>query len=80
MTHSEQFALDQWLSSYPKDMSYETIMEMLSDGEYDEASEAIGVWEVVQHFPLWQVADLIEDTRGHFEAVVRNMQQTKEKI
>jgi hypothetical protein len=80
MTHSEQFALDQWLSSYPQDASYETIMEMLTDGEYDETTEAISVWEVVEHYPLWQVADLIEDTRGHFESAVRNMQQSGEKI
>lgn len=80
MTHSEQFAIDQWLSDYPRDASYETIMEMLTDGEYNETSEAISVWAVIEHFPLWQVADFIEDTRSHFESVVRNMQQTGEKI
>ena len=66
MTNSETFALNQWLSDYPADMSYEGIIETLSDIDDGDTSD-ITVWEVAEDYPTDQVAEFIEDTKAAYE-------------
>ena len=67
MKHSERFALDQWLSSYP-DLSYETIIDMLLSGD-----DEIVVWSMAEGYDAGDVGDLIRDTRIAFERKVDDM-------
>lgn len=71
MKTSEQFALNEWLSDYPENMSYGDIIDLMSDTEDGErwSHELITPWQVVEHFTLNQVADFIENTRAHFARV-----------
>jgi hypothetical protein len=64
MTNSESFALNQWLSDYPDDMSYAEIIERLSvENEWND----ITVWELVENNTTDQVATFIEDTKTAHE-------------
>ena len=67
MKVSERFALNEWLSEYPDDMSYGEILELMSTDDW--TIDEITVWEVVENFTLDQVSDFIENTRMHFERV-----------
>jgi len=67
MKHSERFALDQWLSSYP-DFSYETVIDMLLSGD-----DEIVVWQMAEGHNAGDVCDLIRDTRKAFERKVNEM-------
>jgi TusA-related sulfurtransferase len=67
MKTSERFALNEWLSDYPDDMSYGEILELMSTDEW--TVDEITVWEVVENYTLDQVSDFIENTRMHFERV-----------
>ena len=67
MKVSERFALDQWLSDYPDDLSYDDIIAKLEHGDSDWRVDGIVYWEVVEHFMAEQVAEFIDDTRSSFE-------------
>tara|TARA_R110000772_G_scaffold64158_1_gene143454 strand:+ start:1164 stop:1391 length:228 start_codon:yes stop_codon:yes gene_type:complete len=66
MTSSENFALNQWLSDYPASMTYEGIIETLSDIDDGDTSD-ITVWEVAEDYPTDMVADFIENTKTAYE-------------
>ena len=70
MKQSERFALMEWLSDFPDDKTYDEIMEMLRGDESEWSHPDIDVWEVVENHTLDQVADMIENTRMHFENIV----------
>ena len=71
MKTSERFALNEWLSEYPDDMSYGEILELMSTDDW--TIDEITVWEVVENYTLDQVSDFIENTRMHFERVTQEM-------
>ena len=71
---SERFALNQWLCDYPSDKTYDEILETMRSVPDDWTHEAIELWEVVENYPLGQVAEFIEDTRT---SVVKLMQELK---
>jgi hypothetical protein len=71
MKISEQFALNQWLSDYPDDMSYADILECMRAPENTWTCDNISVWVAVETFPLEQVAEFIEDTCTAFEIATR---------
>ena len=71
MKTSEKFALNEWLSEYPDDMSYGEILELMSTDEW--TIDEITVWEVVENYTLDQVSDFIENTRMHFERVTEEV-------
>ena len=75
MKESENFALNQWLSYYPENLSYEAILECLNNSEHVWSHENISVWQVVENFPLSQVAEFIEDTKNAFEQAIKNLQE-----
>ncbi len=66
MKTSEHFALDTWLTEYPDNLTYDQVIARLRTSKN---TKSIYVWEVVESYPLSQVADFIEDTKSHFERV-----------
>jgi len=66
MTKSEHFALEQWLSDYPKDMMYEKIIERL-DVPNEWKLEDITVRGLVENITTEQVAEIIRDTKEAYE-------------
>jgi len=69
MKTSEQFALDQWLSEYPENLTYQQIIDLMMNDNDVWVCDEITVWETVEHFTLEQVVEFIEDTRRHFARV-----------
>jgi hypothetical protein len=67
LTYGEQFALDEWLSDYPENMSYEDIILTLTSGNEDNE---ITVWGAMNDHPLSHIAEFIDNTRLHFDRVV----------
>jgi hypothetical protein len=66
MKLSEQFALNQWLSDYPDDMTYDEIITALKvDNQW--MVDDITVWYLVENNTTDQVAMFIEDTKDAFE-------------
>jgi hypothetical protein len=55
MKVSERFALNQWLSAYPDNVSYDFILDWL-DTE-------IVPWEVIENYPNDAIVEMIDDTR-----------------
>lgn len=68
MKHSERFALSQWLSDYPNDEAYDTVLDLLLTD-----SDRVTVWGLVDHMPTETVYSFIEDTRIAFERKVDDM-------
>ena len=66
MKLSEQFALNQWLSDYPDDMTYEEIITALKVNNQWMVDD-ITVWYLVENNTTDQVAMFIEDTKEAFE-------------
>jgi len=69
MKHSERFALNQWLSGYPEDVSYKQVLALLLKDDNDE----ICIWEMAENHPPEYVADLIEDTRFAVEQMMDDL-------
>lgn len=69
MKTSERFALNEWLSDYPDNMTYDEIIDAMVGEEEEWTHENITVWQVVEHFTLRQVAEFIDNTRAHFANV-----------
>jgi hypothetical protein len=69
MKHSERFALDHFLSEYPRDLPFDEVIERILDDEDDE----VGVWDVAENYGRAGVVEMIDDLRHHFECVVDNM-------
>jgi hypothetical protein len=67
MKLSEAFALDSWLSYYPEDMTYDEIIEAMTDDEQPHRIEDIDIWGAVADCGYSDVAEFIENTREHFE-------------
>lgn len=66
MKASEQFALNQWLTDYPEDMTYDEIIAALKV-ENQWMADDITVWYLVENNTTDQVAMFIEDTKDAFE-------------
>jgi hypothetical protein len=69
MKTSEHFALDEWLSEYPDELTYSEVLAILRDPDNTWGCDNVFVWEVVELCTRDQVADFIEDTKKHFERV-----------
>ena len=67
MKVSERFSLNEWLSDYPENKTYDEIIELMIEDEW--STEEITPWYVVQDHTLGQIIEFIENTRMHFEAV-----------
>jgi len=71
MKPSEAFALDTWLSYYPDGMTYQEIIDAMTDLGKALRLVNIDVWEIVEDCDYSQIAELIETTRTHFEQTAR---------
>ena len=69
MKTSELFALNEWLSDFPDNLTYDEIIAILRDPENTWCADEVTVWEVVEDCTCDQVAQFIEDTKKHFERV-----------
>ena len=72
METSERFALNEWVSEFPDDKTFDEIMDLIRT--YDES---VNPWELVEHYPAADLIELIYNTQMHFEFVTK--QTTEEK-
>ena len=71
MTNAERFALNQWLSDYPQNLTYDEIITVLQNEETELAIDDIWVWELIEGHDFKEVALLIDDTRKAFETATQ---------
>jgi hypothetical protein len=65
MNTAEKFALDEHLSDYPEDATYDEVCDLILDED-----ESVIVWAPLEHTPPSQIVETIDCTRLHFKAVV----------
>ena len=73
MKPSEQFALDAFLSYYPAKLTYDEVIEAMTDRENNAQAQYIDVWQTVEDYDYEQIAEWIDDTRTHIELSVRQI-------
>lgn len=67
MTPAEEFAIDQWLSEYPTELSYDEIIDHIR-GDFNNPE--ILVWGILMGCSQEQIVETIEDTKTAFEDAV----------
>ena len=72
MNTAERFAINEWLSEYPSDTSFDVIMDLIRDDD-----ESVIPWELVENYPAADLIEVIYNTKTHFEAVTK---PSKEEI
>lgn len=65
---AETFALNQWLSDFPVDMSFDEILDLLHTEKYLDSDDII-VWEPVEDYPGADIAEMMKDT---YQAFIRH--------
>ena len=65
MKTSELFALNEWLSDYPENASFDDILYLLLDDD----DESVIPWEVIEDYPRRDIAQFISNTQTHFASV-----------
>ena len=78
MKISERYALGQWLCDYPENKSYAEIIETMAALPNDWTHEDLELWEVVETYPLAQVAQFIDDTREMIEKAISETLEAKQ--
>ena len=68
LTYGEQFALDEWLSEYPRNMSYDEVIDLIHDDD-----DRIIVWCWFENCPSRELIENIDNTRSHFEHTINAM-------
>jgi len=72
MNTAERFAINEWLSEYPEDKTYDEIMDLI----YEE-DESVIPWELVEHYPAADLIEVIYNTKIHFECVTKQTNEEK---
>ena len=72
MKTSERFAVNEWLSDYPEDKTFDEIMDLI----YEE-DESITPWELVENYPAADLIEIIYNTKIHFETVTKPSKKEK---
>jgi hypothetical protein len=67
MNKAERFAINEWLSEYPSDTSFDVIMDLIRDDD-----ESVIPWELVENYPAADLIEVIYNTKMHFEAVTKS--------
>ena len=62
MKKSERFALNEYLSEFPDDKTFEEIIELILNED-----ESVIIWEPFENYPAEDVTEMIENTKDHFE-------------
>ena len=68
MKVSERFALKQWLSSYPDDISYSDVLALVRKDD-----DSISRWYLIENCTAWDAVEFIDDTRKQFEDSADNL-------
>jgi len=68
-TMAEKFALNQWLSEYPSELSYWDIIELIKkeDEIEDIEDRQVIFWETIEYWPSEDVIELIDNTKDSFQ-------------
>jgi len=69
MTHAETFALNEWLSDYPDNLTYDEVCDLIQVYE----DESVVPWQWFEYMPKHELVENIENTRSHFEHTVTRM-------
>jgi len=70
MKVSERFALNEWLTDYPNDKTYDEVCDLLRDED-----ESVTVWQWFEQIPVEDIIWSIDSTREHFENVTKEITQ-----
>lgn len=66
LERAQDFAIDQWLSDHPDDMTYDQIITLLRQDTWNrqdsEWHDSITPWYLIEDHSGEQIADFIEDT------------------
>jgi hypothetical protein len=66
LERAQDFAIDQWLSDHPDDMTYDQIIEILRRDTWaepdDEWRKIITPWYLIEGHAGEHIANLVEDT------------------
>ena len=73
MNTAERFAINEWLSEYPEDKTYDEIIDLI----YEE-DESINPWEPVENYSAARLVQIISDTKTHFEFVTNPPKKEKQ--
>jgi hypothetical protein len=68
MKHSERFALNEWLTDYPQEATFDEVCELLRDED-----ESVTVWQWFEGYPATSIIENIDNTRSHFEHTINSM-------
>jgi hypothetical protein len=68
MKHSERFALNEWLTDYPQEATFDEVCERVLHDQ-PEATP----WRWFENIPRYELVENIDNTRSHFECAVNNM-------
>jgi len=66
MNQAERFAINEWLSDYPEDKTFDEIMDLIREDD-----ESVTAWELVENYPAADLIEVIYNTKMHFEAVTK---------
>jgi hypothetical protein len=72
MNKAERFAINEWLSDYPSDTSFDVIMDLIRDDD-----ESVIPWELVENYPAANLIEVIYNTKTHFEFVTKATTEEK---
>ena len=72
MNKAERFAINEWLSDYPSDTSFDVIMDLIRDDD-----ESVIPWELVENYPAADLIEVIYNTKIHFEFVTNPPKKEK---
>lgn len=66
LERAQDFAIDQWISDHPEDMTYDEILALLKQDVWNRADsewkETISPWYLIEDHSGEQIANFIEDT------------------
>lgn len=65
MKKSELFALNEWLSEWPKNATFDDVLYLLLDNN----DQTVIPWDAIEDHPRVSVAQFISSTQTHFAAV-----------
>jgi hypothetical protein len=67
---AESFALNEYLSHYPDEWDYDTIINAIADGDY---YDDIDVWQPFENDEPDEIVNNIDNTRLHFIRIVTEL-------
>jgi hypothetical protein len=65
MKQSERFALNEWLSEYPDNATFDDVLYLLLDDD----DVTVIPWEAIEDHPRRSIAEFISNTQTHFAEV-----------